>query len=608
MQDPDLVPSELAPASKHRRAIEIVEPQPPSRWRFLRMTWFLMRLVFRSAAALIFVGLQKSRYTPAEQARFLRSFMEQMGGLMVKTGQIIALRRDLFSQEFCDELARLQDRVRGFPGRIAREIIETELGVPIDSVFSDFEETPLAAASVGQVHCARLRTSSVEVVVKVQRPDIAQNLNLDFGYIRKLVWLLERLGIAPQFRWADMYDELSEAILEELDYELEAATLRRMRKNLRGQHIYVPKVYHQHSTGKVLVMERVRGVYMSEFIQTLSSDPARVRQWLEDNEISAREVGQRLLFSHWKQLFEDNLYHCDLHPGNILLMRRNHVTLIDFGSCGTTNKTLLTRYLMLYKAIAARDYAKVADLFLLFPQSLPNRDLSPVKDAIVQTYRQFEPLTKIKTLPYHKKSIGTIAGVITKIIGDAEIPFPWDILRSLRSDLTLDSALMILLPDVNYPKLINKYLRKHQQRQRKAAMSMKTVRPILAKYSKNIDVPIKLAENVYFEGEYLRRRARKYAGYISKAAMIGRYLFRGFTGGCFFASFASVLLLIYQKTPFLHIFDRTRLYPYLQSVPRLGTVLWVVLAVAALYLGNEMAVIMRILENPEPSKTGGDRR
>ena len=226
----------------------------------------------------------------------------------------------------------------------------------------------------------------------------------------------------------------------------------------------------------------------------------------------------------------------------------------------------------------------------------------------ITLYNIYEPLTKIKTLPYHKKSIGTIAGVITKIIGDAEIPFPWDILRSLRSDLTLDSALMILLPDVNYPKLINKYLRKHQQRQRKAAMSMKTVRPILAKYSKNIDVPIKLAENVYFEGEYLRRRARKYAGYISKAAMIGRYLFRGFTGGCFFASFASVLLLIYQKTPFLHIFDRTRLYPYLQSVPRLGTVLWVVLAVAALYLGNEMAVIMRILENPEPSKTGGDRR
>lgn len=128
MQKQSLIPSPLNPDHQSRRAIEIVEPSLPSRWRFFLILWFLMGGMMRSIAGRLWPPLNKTRYTPLASARRLRAFMEKMGGLWVKAGQIVALRRDLFEEEFCAELTRLQDRARGFPGSYARRIIEEDLG------------------------------------------------------------------------------------------------------------------------------------------------------------------------------------------------------------------------------------------------------------------------------------------------------------------------------------------------------------------------------------------------------------------------------------------------------------------------------------------------
>lgn len=608
MQSQRLIPTPLVANAPARRPIDIVTPAPPSRFRFLFILFAVFQAVFRSLLAQLWPRMKLQRYSPVQQAKLLRSFMEKMGGLWVKAGQLVALRRDLFSEGFCDEMARLQDRATGFPGAIARRIIERELGRPIDEVFSEFDETPIAAASIGQVHLARLRKSGLRVIIKVQRPDVAQSLRTDFGYIHRVVQLLTRLNIEPQLRWMDMYSELSNAILDELDYELEAASLARMRRTLRRHKIYVPKVFLKLSTSRILVMEKVEGVYISEFTQVLNSDPERAQSWLKENEICAPKVGKRLLFSHWRQVFEDNLYHCDLHPGNILLMRKNNITLIDFGSVGTTDKTLLSKSMQVFYAVVNQDYDKAADLFFLMAPSLPETDLSEVRAKIVRLYREFEPLTKIKTLPYHKKSFGRVAGSITQVMGEAKIPFPIDILRSMRADITLDAALMVLMPEINYPKVSQQFLEEMRKRQQKKMRSRKRITAYLAQASRTADMPGKLAENAYFEGEYLRRRALQYKGYLSRAAKAGGRVVRMLSRSIALCSLIPLAAYAHQRWDSLHGLRGTWVYGLFGRIPILDSYIWLLAALLGFYVSRELTGMTQIMEKAEPFRPGGERR
>lgn len=608
MQRQSLLPTPLNPAQQDRKPVEIVEPAYPSRWRFVPITLFLLGMMLRSMAARLWPPWAKTSYTPLQNARRLRSFMERMGGLWVKAGQIVALRRDLFAEEFCSELTRLQDRARGFPGHYARRIIEEDLGRSVEEIFDDFDEAPLAAASIGQAHRARLRGSDVDVVIKIRRPNVKASFDSDLGFLSILVKLLISAGIAPQFRWDDMYTELESAILEELDYRQEAATLRRMRKNLRSHKIYVPKVFLDICSDRVLVMEMVQGTFMSEYIQVAATDPQRVQAWCKENKISPRRAGERLLLSHFRQFMEDNLYHCDLHPGNILLMRRNRITLIDFGSIGSSDKSLIIKFIHMFAAIGARDYNKVVDMLLMLAPALPDRDLTHVREKIIQCYREYESISKIKEIPYHQKSVGRVMGDIVKDLGEAEVAFPWDLLRFNRSGLTLDASLMFLMPGIDYPKILRRYTDELRERQQKSLRRPGLLRTQLASIGERIDMPAKLAENAYFEGEYLRRRALKYEGYISKASQIGGQVFLTLSRFAVLAACAVVVVLLQQRYGILDRLRGTWLYGSLERLPRWGTLIWIVVMGGFLYVSIEMAAIKRILETSEPSKTGGDRR
>lgn len=440
MQPQHLIPTPLDAAHGSRKPIELMEPITRIRFRILRITLFLLGTFIRNILAMLWPPWKRTRFSPHQQAHRLRSFMEKMGGMWVKAGQIVALRRDLFPEEFCAELSRLQDRARGFYGHHARHVIEEELGRPIEEVFSEFDADPLAAASIGQVHAARLRNPDVEVVIKVRRPRIEESFEHDLGYLRAAVRLMMRFHVLAKFGWDDMYWEVERAIQDELDYHQEAASLRRMRKYLRKDKIYVPKVFLEYCTDRILVMERVRGVYMSEYIRASAAEPEKLQQWRKENKIKARKVGERLVLSFYRQLFEHNLYHCDLHPGNILLMRKSRITFIDFGSVGSSDKTMLYRLLQIFRAVAERDYNKVADYSLLLAPSLPNKDLSLAKAEIASMYRDFETAAKIKTLPYQQKSMGHVAGKIAEIWNAEGIPPAWGTLRSSRAELTLGRA------------------------------------------------------------------------------------------------------------------------------------------------------------------------
>jgi ubiquinone biosynthesis protein len=607
MQKKSLLPTPLTP-QKARKAIEIVEPSATHQNRFAPILWFMLGLMGRYLAARLWPLWARSRFSPGAQARRVRLFMEQMGGLWVKVGQILAMRRDLFSEVFCDELALLQSRAQGFPARYARSIIEEDLGLSIDTIFAEFDDAPLAAASVGQAHLARLKDNGAEVVVKVQRPNVAASFAKDFSVLLRFVKLLVALRIAPFFRWTEMYKAIESAILEELDYRQEATTLRRMRKNLRRHKIYAPKVYMRFCSDRVLVMEKVGGVYMSEYIQVAASEPERLEAWRKENQIRPRRVGKTLWFSYLRQLFEDNLYHSDLHPGNILLMRKSRITLIDFGSVGTTDATLLQKFRLLYKAMGEKDYLKVAEMFLIIAPPLPNKDLADVKEMVIRLYREFESLSKIKQLPYHQKSMNRLLGNVSNALTSHGVPASWDFLRSLRASTTLDASLMFLIPDVNYLKMAQQYIEDARERLQKKPMNPKVIRAQLANTVDQGRMVSKLAENLYFEGEYLRQRALSFEGYLSKAARIGSAIFHVMSRAALLAALGLIVGYVHQRFDGLRILRGTWAYAQLERLPPLESVVWIFWILVAMYLVHELTLLKGVFKEPEPTQPAGDRR
>lgn len=521
MQKKRLIPTPLSERSE-RPGVPIADVQQHSHRRFRRLI-FLLTLLYRHVAVRFApaLGRDGGPWDALHNARYIRTFCEEMGGLWVKVGQILAMRRDVFSQTFCEELGRLHDHASGFPGSIAVSIIEREIG-PLDQHFSEFGIDPIAAASIAQIHEARLAESGLRVVVKVQRPGVAAAFSRDLRFLKRVVLLIKILHVLRSGRWDEMLWELDKTFTEELDYRLEASSISRMRKLLRHHKVYAPKVFQSLCTRRVLVMEYVEGVFMSEYIKVSRHDPERVAAWNAENGVSAEKLGQRLYLSHLRQVFEDKLYHCDLHPGNVIILRDNRFALIDFGSIASFERSFLEKYLMMFHAIAARDFTKVADLMLLMSPALPDIDLSDLRGELVRAMRSWELKTTIKRAPYYEKSLTSAMASLAEILGRYDVPPAWEFLRLQRAEITLDSALSLLMPTVNYVKLAKIYMEKAQQRDLARISSRKSRRHLFGSLAILAAAPYRLNEIITFQADWLRLRAMRFGGRLTAAADVAR--------------------------------------------------------------------------------------
>jgi ubiquinone biosynthesis protein len=187
------------------------------------------------------------RLSPTEQAFLVRGMLEDLGGLWIKVGQLLSLRIDLLPREFCNVLSKLQSQADGFTPAVARQIIEEDIGAPIEVIFDDFQDKPFATASIGQIHRAHLRREGVWVAVKVQRPYLKEKFAHDLKLISWVVGFLGLFKSLRYMRWNDAMWELKQMMEEELDYWNEASAMRRMRKTLKPHNIYVPKLFRDYS-------------------------------------------------------------------------------------------------------------------------------------------------------------------------------------------------------------------------------------------------------------------------------------------------------------------------------------------------------------------------
>ena len=258
----------------------------------------------------------------------LRLALEELGPIFIKFGQALSTRRDLLPRDIADELAKLQDRVPPFSGAVARAQVERALGRPVAELFGSFDEVPLAAASVAQVHAATLADGR-EVVVKVLRPGMREIIGRDLEVLRALAGLAARYWPeSRRLRPSEVVDEYEKTILDELDLMREAGNASQLRRNFEGSPLlHVPDVHWELCRREVMVMERIRGVPISEVerLRELGTDIPRLA-----------ENGVTIFFT---QVFRHNFFHADMHPGNIFVDVADPASpkyvAVDFGIVGS---------------------------------------------------------------------------------------------------------------------------------------------------------------------------------------------------------------------------------------------------------------------------------
>jgi ubiquinone biosynthesis protein len=301
--------------------------------------------------------LAPRRKSSAPVGERIRLALEELGPIFVKFGQAISTRRDLLPPDIADELAKLQDAVPPFPADEALAIIEEAYGEPVSSVFERFDAEPLAAASIAQVHTAKLK-SGTEVIVKVLRPGVDEQIERDLAVLRTLAGLAARYWEhGKRLKPLEVVDEYEHTILDELDLMREAGNAAQLKRNFQGSDmLYVPDVYWDYCRPEVLVQERIFGTPISD-METLRAAGTNI-QVLAEN-------GVEIFFT---QVFRHNFFHADMHPGNIFVIHtdpeRPKYAAVDFGIVGTLSPEDQRYLAENFLAFFDRDYHRIAKLHL----------------------------------------------------------------------------------------------------------------------------------------------------------------------------------------------------------------------------------------------------
>ena len=320
-------------------------------------------------------GIWAARRRAGSRGQDLRLALIELGPIFVKFGQAVSTRRDLLPADIADELAKLQDRVPPFPAAVARASLERSYGRPLSQMFAGFEDTPIAAASIAQVHGATL-PGGQDVIVKVLRPGVRMQIERDLELFYALARLAHKYWPeSRRVRPLEVVAEYEKTVLDELDLMREAANATQLKRNFAGSDLlHVPAVYWDHCRVDVLVTERIHGVVISDlaYLRSIGTDLRKLA-----------ENGVRIFFT---QVFKHNFFHADMHPGNIFVLVEDpanpRYAAIDFGIIGTLD--LRDQYYLAsnFLAVLDRDYRRVATLHVESGWVPPGTRIADMESAV----------------------------------------------------------------------------------------------------------------------------------------------------------------------------------------------------------------------------------
>lgn len=373
----------------------------------------------------------------------IRLALEELGPVFVKLGQALSTRPDLLPEDIAQELTKLQDQVPPFSGQLALDIIRQTYGDKVDEIFSSIDETPMASASVAQVHAATLKEGLAivgqndekhhEVIIKVIRPGIDKVIDGDLAVMTKLAMLLQKYwSKGKQFRPLDVIKEYETTIRNELNLRMEAANGTRMGANFEDSElIYVPRIYWDYTHENVLVMERVYGISIRE-IETFKRDGYDLESLAND--------GVQTFF---KQAFEDNFFHADMHAGNIFVSDKGKWIAIDFGIMGVLteqDKQYLGQMLL---GFFNRDYQTIAQAHLRAGWIPEGTNVAEFEAAIRVVC---EP---IFAKPISEISFGKVLMQLFQTVRRFEMPVQPQLVLLYKTLLNIEGLGRQLYPDLN---------------------------------------------------------------------------------------------------------------------------------------------------------------
>ncbi|MDD5232116.1 MAG: AarF/UbiB family protein [Syntrophales bacterium] len=377
------------------------------------------------------------------RAERLRMVMEELGPTFTKMGQILSTRPDLVPADLVAELSKLQDEVPPFPFGDVREIVQAELGMPLDAVFECMEEAPFAAASIGQVHRARLPAGR-EVAVKIQRPGIRETVEVDLEILRDLAGLAERrIPELKLYRPVRIVDEFARIIKREMDYTVEAGNMERFARQFQDNHrVRVPAVHRAFSTERVLTMEFVSGIKISEILK------------LDQAGLDRKAIAERGADLVLEQVFKHGFFHADPHPGNIVVLPENIVCYLDFGMMGYVDRRSREDFADLVYGYVQKSEEKTVAALLKIVETEQEPDLGELERDIrdFMEIHLYRPLKEIR-----------LAGLLQDFMGilsKHRLILPENMYLMIKTLSQMESLGMMMDPDFDMTEKAAPFIRR----------------------------------------------------------------------------------------------------------------------------------------------------
>ncbi len=374
----------------------------------------------------------------------IRRAMEDLGPSFIKLGQLMSTRADVFPPEFIEEFSKLQDRVPPVPFEQVRQLIESDLRQPLESLFERIDPQCLAAASVAQVHTAQLK-SGEKVAVKVIRPGIDKRIRNDLQLMYYFAAKIEKkFDLGQVLGVVNLVKEFERTIFRELDMLTEAGHIERFSQSFQDvEEIYIPKVYWQYTSKSVLVMEHIEGIKMDNVAE------------IQSHGIDPKEVAMIGLRSFSRQLMAAGIFHADPHPGNTIVMYDGRVSLVDFGIVGYLDEETMLQIAHLFLGYAEHDYDMVMDAF----------ESAGLINAETMNLKSFRIDLKDMSEPFYGRSLKNISAKdvydqVMRLIFKYRIHLPRNLLLLLKTFIQTESLGKILGSDASLLEVTRPYAKK----------------------------------------------------------------------------------------------------------------------------------------------------